>query len=158
MKLVTVSVAPPGPPAVMVMTMSASFSLKMMRTMMAVSDTGSISGKMTLRKVCQAEAPSTRAASITSVGSACSPASSMIIMKGMKIQASSTAIDTPRDLGAGREEGRVLPAQQAREVGHRPETELQHRLADHPAHRHRRQHERQEEGHAEEAPSADTGR
>ena len=40
MKLETVSVAPPGPPDVVVMTISASFSLKMMRSMIAVTLTG----------------------------------------------------------------------------------------------------------------------
>ena len=41
--------------------------------MMAVIDTGSISGKMTFRKLCHADAPSTRAASITSPGQGLEP-------------------------------------------------------------------------------------
>ena len=63
MKLETVSVAPPGPPAVTLMTMSASFSSKMMRRMIAVTLTGSMSGKVISQKDCQAFAPSTLAAS-----------------------------------------------------------------------------------------------
>ena len=70
MKLDTVSVAPPGPPEVTLMTMSASFSLKMMRRMMAVTLTGSISGKMICQNDCQGVAPSTFAASRMSFGSA----------------------------------------------------------------------------------------
>ena len=70
MKLETVSVAPPGPPDVMVMTMSASFSLKMMRSTIAVIETGSISGKVIFQKPCQGPAPSTFAASTISFGKA----------------------------------------------------------------------------------------
>ena len=44
------------------MTMSASFNLKMIRSTIVVRLTGSISGKMTFQNVCQALAPSTRAA------------------------------------------------------------------------------------------------
>ena len=52
------------------MTMSASFSLKMMRMRIAVTLTGSISGKTIRQKVCQGLAPSTFAASRRSFGSA----------------------------------------------------------------------------------------
>ena len=52
--------------------------------------TGSISGKVMCQKLVQREAPSTLAASTTSLGRAWRPASSMIIMKGMKVQASIT--------------------------------------------------------------------
>ena len=113
MKLVTVSVAPPGPPAVMVMTMSASLSLKMSRTTNAVSVTGSISGKMTFRKFCHAVAPSTRAASITSPGRAWSPASSMIIMNGMKIQASRTIIVSFAGISLAKNAGLLQPSARA---------------------------------------------
>ncbi len=55
------------------------------------------------------------------------------------------------------EEGRVLPAEPARQVRRAGRSGLQHRLADHPAHRHGRQHERQQEGHAEELLRLDLG-
>ena len=115
MKLDTVSVAPPGPPAVTLMTMSASFSSKMMRRITAVTLTGSISGKVIFQKLCQPVAPSTLAASSTSFGSACSPASSRIMMKGIETQASMAMMLEPRDPGRG-EEGRAVPAELAREA------------------------------------------
>ena len=71
MKHETVSVAPPGPPEVTLMTMSASFSWKMMRSTIAVTLTGSISGKVICQKDCHGVAPSTLAASDSSLGSAC---------------------------------------------------------------------------------------
>src|SRR6266699_6793165 len=88
MKLDTVSVAPPGPPAVTLITMSASFNLKMILMMRTVMLTGSISGNVTCQNDCQALAPSTLAASSTSLGIAWRPASSMIMMKGIETQAS----------------------------------------------------------------------
>ena len=91
------------------MMMSASFSLKMMRRMTAVTDTGSISGKVTCQKVCQAVAPSTRAASSTSRDIACRPASSMIIMNGMKVQASSTMIEMRAVIGLEKKAGFSQP-------------------------------------------------
>ena len=72
------------------MTMSASFSSKMIRSTIAVTLTGSISGKVISQNDCQRLAPSTLAASFTSIGSACSPASSRITMKGIQTQASMT--------------------------------------------------------------------
>src|ERR1700756_2177265 len=84
MKLDTVSVAPPGPPAVTLMTMSASFSSKMIRMMTAVMLTSPIRGKVIFQNVCQALAPSTLAASNTSPGSDCSPASRSTMMNGIQ--------------------------------------------------------------------------
>ena len=96
------------------MTMSASFSLKMMRIRIAVTDTGSISGKVTSQKPCQRLAPSTRAASCTSLGIAWRPASSMIIMNGMKVQASSAIDRQPwPDPRVGEEGGLSQPSQRA---------------------------------------------
>src|SRR5437667_818362 len=88
MKLDTVSVAPPGPPAVTLMTMSASFNLKMILMMRTVTLTGSMRGNVTCQNDCHALAPSTLAASSTSLGIACSPASNMIMIKGIETQAS----------------------------------------------------------------------
>src|SRR5260221_6436576 len=95
MKLDTVSVAPPGPRAVTLMTMSASFSWKITLKMTAVMLTGSMSGNVIFQNVCQGLAPSTFAASETSAGSACSPARSRIMMKGIRTQAS-MAVMLPR--------------------------------------------------------------
>src|SRR5690348_14022748 len=92
MELDIVSVAPPGPPAVTLMTMSASFNSNMTRSTTAVALTGSISGKVISQKDCQGPAPSTLAASFTSLGSACRPASSMMTMKGIHTQLSITAM------------------------------------------------------------------
>src|SRR5690348_8363884 len=94
MKLDTVSVAPPGPPAVTLITMSASFSLKMILMIRTVMLTGSVIGKVTCQNDCQPLAPSTLAASSTSLGMACKPASRMIMMKGMDTQASMASILT----------------------------------------------------------------
>ena len=58
--------------------------------MIAVRLTGSMSGKVISQKVCQALAPSTLAASFTSTGSACRPASSRITMNGIQTQLSIT--------------------------------------------------------------------
>src|SRR6185369_15932303 len=88
MKEETVSVAPPGPPEVTLITISASFNWKMMRSTMAVALTGSISGKVISQNDCQRLAPSTFAASESSLGRACNPASNMIMMKGIQTQAS----------------------------------------------------------------------
>ena len=68
MKLDTVSVAPPGPPAVTLITMSASFSLKMILMIRTVMLTGSMMGNVTCQNDCQPFAPSTLAASCTSFG------------------------------------------------------------------------------------------
>ena len=70
MKLVTVSVAPPGPPEVTLITMSASFNLKIILITVVVMLTGSISGKVIFQKCCQPVAPSIFAASLTSFESA----------------------------------------------------------------------------------------
>src|ERR1700731_4497982 len=88
MKLDTVSVAPPGPPAVTLMTMSASFNLKIILMMSTVTLTGSMRGNVTCQNDCHPPAPSTLAASSTSLGMACRPASSMIMIKGIETQAS----------------------------------------------------------------------
>src|SRR5262245_14108390 len=93
MKDETVSVAPPGPPDVTLMTISASLSWKMMRSTIAVTLTGNIIGKVICQKPCHLLAPSTLAASDNSLGSACNPASSMIMMNGIQTQASMTAIE-----------------------------------------------------------------
>ena len=111
----TVSVAPPGPPAVTLMTMSASFSLKMMRMTTAVTLTGSISGKVTCQKLCQPLAPSTLAASSTSFGIACSPASSRIIMNGIEDPGVERHDGEAGDPRRG-EEGGVFPAEMARQA------------------------------------------
>ena len=114
MKLDTVSVAPPGPPEVTLMTMSASFSLKMMRMRMAVTLTGSISGKVIRQKVCHGLAPSTFAASRMSFGSAWSPASRRIIISGMNTQASITSIDSRAIQGSVKKAGFSQPRKRAR--------------------------------------------
>ena len=95
------------------MTMSASFSLKMIRMMMAVIETGSISGKMIRQKVCQVLAPSTLAASRISFGSAWSPASSRIIISGMKTQASITSIAERAIQGSLKKAGLSQPRKRA---------------------------------------------
>ena len=113
MKLDTVSVAPPGPPAVTLMTMSASLSSKMMRMMTAVTLTGSISGKTILQKDCQRLAPSTLAASSSSAGSACSPASSRTITKGILTQASIAMMVRRATQGVAKKAGLSQPSQRA---------------------------------------------
>ena len=96
------------------MMMSASFSLKMMRIMMAVTETGSMSGKTICQKLCQPEAPSTLAASSTSRGSACRPARIMIIMNGMKFHASISMIVIWAISGEPKKEGLSQPSQRAK--------------------------------------------
>ena len=80
---------------------------------MAVRDTGSISGKMIFRKLCHADAPSTRAASIDLPGSAWRPASSMSIMNGMKIQASRTIIVSLASSALAKKAGSSQPSARA---------------------------------------------
>ena len=92
MKDVTLSVAPPGPPEVILIIISASFNLKIMRIRIAVIDTGSISGNVTSQNRVQALAPSTSAASCNSLGMAWSPARIMIIINGMYVHASMSMI------------------------------------------------------------------
>ena len=77
-------------------------------------------------------------------------------MNGMNTQASITMIERRAIHGRG-EEGRIVPAEMAGERGRRAEAVLHQRLADHPAHRHRAQHERQQEGDAEELARPDLG-
>ncbi len=96
------------------MMMSASLSLKMMRMTMTVTETGSISGKITPQNCCQRLAPSTRLASITSRSRLCRPASSMIIMKGMKVQASSIMIVARAMPGVPKKDGLSQPRWRAR--------------------------------------------
>ena len=96
------------------MTMSASFSLKMMRMRSAVIETGAISGKVTRQKDCQELAPSTFAASRTSLGSACRPASSRIMMKGMETQASIISIEMRASHGEAKKAGFSQPSMRAR--------------------------------------------
>src|SRR6266404_3069894 len=79
---------PPGPPAVTLITMSASVNLKMILMMRTVMLTGSMIGNVTCQNDCHPLAPSTLAASSTSLGIACSPASKRIMMKGIETQAS----------------------------------------------------------------------
>src|SRR6185312_8837905 len=118
MKLDTVSVAPPGPPDVTLMTMSASFSLKIMRMTIAVTLTGSISGKVICQKPCQGPAPSTFAASCTSLGKDCSPATSRIITKGIETQASIASIQIFAQTGSPKKDGVCTPIQRTkRETG-----------------------------------------
>ena len=109
MKLDTVSVAPPGPPEVTLITMSASFSLKIALMSRTVMLTGSIRGKITFRKDCQGVAPSTLAASSTSFGIACNPASSRIIMKGIETQASIASIEKRALQGVAKKAGLSMP-------------------------------------------------
>src|ERR1700752_1617352 len=144
MKLDTVSVAPPGPPRVTLITMSASFSLKMMRMISTVTLTGSMIGKVTCQNDCQPLAPSTLAASSTSLGIACRPASRIIMMKGIETQASIALMLTRAIQGWAKNAGLSQPSARA-SVARRPETVLHQRLADHPAHRDRAQHQRQQE-------------
>ena len=64
------------------------FSLKMILMIRTVMLTGSMMGNVTCQNDCQPFAPSTLAASCTSFGIACKPASRMIMMKGIETQAS----------------------------------------------------------------------
>ncbi len=119
------------------MTMSASFSLKMMRIRIAVIDTGSISGKVTS----QNPLPAGRAVDL----------GGLLHLLRDRLQAGEEHDHHEGDEGPGvhRHDGRsapsrasskkrrVLPAQEARQTGERAEAGLQHRLADHPADRHR---------------------
>ena len=89
--------------------MSASFSLKMMRIRIAVIDTGSIIGKVTSQNARQPLAPSTLAASFNSFGMACRPARIMIIMKGMKVQASITMMAALAIHGLPKNDGSSQP-------------------------------------------------
>ena len=95
------------------MTMSASFSSKMIRSTIAVTLTGSISGKVISQKDCQAVAPSTLAASFISFGSACRPASSRIIMKGIETQASIAMMLMRAIQGSVKKAGLSQPRQRA---------------------------------------------
>src|SRR5581483_6713408 len=110
MKLDTVSVAPPGPPAVTLITMSASFNLKMMRMISTVTLTGSMIGNVTCQNDCQPLAPSTLAASSTSFGIACRPASRMIMMKVIETQASIASIETRAIQGWAKNAGLSQPS------------------------------------------------
>ena len=92
MKLVTVSVAPPGPPAVTLMTMSASFSLKMMRMTIDGDDDRQHQREDDLPEALPRGWRRRRGRPRSPRGQACRPASSMIIMNGMKVQASRTMI------------------------------------------------------------------
>jgi hypothetical protein len=56
--------------------------------------------------------------------------------------------------GLPKKDGLFHPEERAK-PGERAEARLQHRLADHPRHRHGRQHQRHEEGHAKELPRPD---
>ena len=94
--------------------MSASFSLKMMRIRIAVIETGSIRGNVTSQNERQPVAPSTRDASVSSLGIACNPASSMIIMKGMNVQASISMMVARATSGVPKKEGLSQPSQRAR--------------------------------------------
>src|SRR5829696_5177201 len=114
MKLDTVSVAPPGPPDVTLMTMSASFSSKMKRSTTAVIETGSIRGKVIFQKVCQALAPSILAASRMSPGSAWRPASSRIMMKGIETHASMAMIENIAIQGEAKKAGLSHPMKRAK--------------------------------------------
>src|SRR5215510_14137047 len=110
----TVSVAPPGPPDVTLMTMSASLSWKMMRNTTAVTLTGSMSGKVICQKLCHLLAPSTLAASDNSFGRACRPANSMIMMKGIHTQASMIAMEILAIQGVVKNAGLSQPRYRAR--------------------------------------------
>src|SRR5690242_15966277 len=93
MKLVTVSVAPPGPPPVTLITISANFNSKMIRRTTAVTLTGNMIGNDMCQNDCHVVAPSTLADSSTSTGSACNPASNKTIMNGIEYQASIAMIE-----------------------------------------------------------------
>ena len=77
-------------------------------------------------------------------------------MKGIHIQASIASIVMRAGPGM-REEGGRLPAEFAGEPRQRAEAVLHQRLADHPADGDRAQHERHEEGDAEELARPDVG-
>src|SRR6266571_6923618 len=109
MKLDTVSVAPPGPPAVTLITISASFNLKMTLMISTVTLTGSMMGNVTCQNDCHPFAPSTLAASCTSLGIACSPASRMIMMKGMETQASIASMLNHANQGEAKNAGLSHP-------------------------------------------------
>ena len=138
------------------MTMSASFSLKMMRMTIAVTLTGSISGKMICQKVCQ------RAGAVD--------LRRLEDFLRQRLQAGKQQdhherdghpgvhhLDRqPGDPGIAKKAGLSQPRKRARRATG-PKRYSMHRLADHPAHRHRRQHERQQEHDAEEPARPDLG-
>ena len=75
-KSVVLVVAVPGPPPVSRKIWPNTWNESIIRRNIAMTDTGSSIGKMIRVTTCSPLAPSTRAASTTSVGMACSPASS----------------------------------------------------------------------------------
>src|SRR5450631_1077057 len=154
MKLDTVSVAPPGPPAVTLITMSASFNLKMILMIRTVMLTGSMIGNVTCLNDCHPLAPSTLAASSTSLGIACSPASRRITMKGIETQASIASMLNRAAQGESKNAGLSHPRLRA-SVAAGPV--LHERLADHPAHGDRTEHQRQQENDAKELPRSYLG-
>src|SRR5450631_878904 len=146
MKLDTVSVAPPGPPAVTLITMSASFNLKMILMMRTVMLTGSMIGNVTCQNDCHPLAPSTLAASST-------------LGHRLKSGEQEDHDEGNRDPGIHRfyaqsrgprrgEERWIVPPEIARQRGRRTKTVLHERLADHPAHGDRTEHQRQQENDA----------
>ena len=156
MKLDTVSVAPPGPPDVTLITMSASFSWKMILSTIAVTLTGSISGKVICQKDCQGVAPSTLAASGISFGQRLQAGEQQDHDEWNPHPGIHGDDAEPGDPGR-REEGGIVPAEMAGQRRGRAEAVFHQRLADHPAHRDRAQHEGQQEGDAEELAGPDLG-
>ena len=74
----------------------------------------------------------------------------------MNTQASISSIESRAIQGSVKKAGSSQPSA-AGEAGRRAEAVLHDRLADHPAHRHRRQHERQQEDDPEELSRPDLG-
>src|SRR5680860_1331624 len=113
MKLVTVSVAPPGAPAVTVITMSASFSSKIILSTTAVTLTGKSNGNVICQNDFHPVAPSTLADSMTSAGNACNPASIKTMMNGIDTQASMDMMLNRAIQGSEKKEGSSQPSLRA---------------------------------------------
>ena len=85
---------------------------------MAVIDTGSIKGNVISQNFFHGGAPSTSAASWSSFGIACKPAKIIIIIKGIKVQASITIIINRAISSDPKKEGLSQPrARTSREIG-----------------------------------------
>src|SRR6218665_615607 len=94
MKRLTTFVASPGPPLVVARMMSNIFTAPSQRTTKVAAMIGPSIGRLTDQRVCHHEAPSTLAASKTSLGSARSAAAAMRATKGTDRQVSINTILT----------------------------------------------------------------
>ena len=96
--------------------MSASFSLKIIRINIAVKETGNIIGKIIFQKRGHLDAPSTFAASNTSLGRDCIPAKIMIIINGIYVQLSIIIIINLAISGEEKKAGESQPKVLAKRV------------------------------------------